>query len=91
MDASKLPVWKCHKVVRAARIEQISTTTGPDAVRTLHLKGTNETWAAHVDNKIWSRFVPALGDYLVAYEDGYVSFSPAKAFEEGYTLVADNG
>jgi len=27
------------------------------------------------------------GDYYVVYEDGYKSISPAKAFEEGYTLI----
>ena len=25
--------------------------------------------------------------FNVVYEDGYASYSPAKAFEEGYTLV----
>jgi hypothetical protein len=28
-----------------------------------------------------------VGDYLVEYENGYLSRSPAKAFEEGYTLI----
>ncbi|PYX85030.1 MAG: hypothetical protein DMG70_05000 [Acidobacteria bacterium] len=28
-----------------------------------------------------------LGGYLVQYEDGYLSWSPAKAFEEGYTRI----
>ena len=30
---------------------------------------------------------PEVGGYYVVYEDGYKSFSPAKAFEEGYTLI----
>lgn len=29
---------------------------------------------------------PVAGGYYVVYADGYTSFSPAKAFEEGYTL-----
>lgn len=28
-----------------------------------------------------------IGGYLVFYPDGYLSWSPAKSFEEGYTLV----
>ncbi len=30
---------------------------------------------------------PVVGGYYVVYEDGYKSFSPAKAFEEGYTRI----
>ena len=31
---------------------------------------------------------PEVGGYWVQYADGYESFSPAAAFEEGYTLIA---
>lgn len=89
MDATKLPQWRSHKIVRAARITDIITTIGPDAVRTLVLEGTDETWAAHVDNTAWVRFIPAPGDYVVIYADGYVSFSPAAAFEDGYTRLEE--
>jgi hypothetical protein len=30
---------------------------------------------------------PVVGGYFVIYEDGYQSFSPAKAFEDGYSLM----
>jgi hypothetical protein len=30
---------------------------------------------------------PQVGGYFVQYDDGYISFSPAKAFEEGYTRL----
>jgi bacterioferritin-associated ferredoxin len=30
---------------------------------------------------------PQVGGYIVIYDDGYTSFSPAKAFEEGYTRI----
>lgn len=33
------------------------------------------------------RHLPVVGGYVVRYEDGYTSFSPAKAFEDGYTLI----
>lgn len=31
---------------------------------------------------------PVVGGYFVVYVDGYESFSPATAFEEGYTRIA---
>jgi hypothetical protein len=30
---------------------------------------------------------PQAGGYYVVYEDGYRSYSPAAAFEAGYTLI----
>jgi hypothetical protein len=30
---------------------------------------------------------PSAGGYYVVYKDGYKSFSPADAFEEGYTRI----
>ncbi len=30
---------------------------------------------------------PQVGGYYVVYEDGYTSFSPADAFEKGYTKI----
>jgi hypothetical protein len=30
---------------------------------------------------------PQVGGYFVQYDDGYKSFSPARAFEEGYTRL----
>jgi hypothetical protein len=30
---------------------------------------------------------PQIGGYYVLYEDGYESFSPADAFESGYSLI----
>jgi hypothetical protein len=37
---------------------------------------------------MWSRYQPVAGDFYVVYADGYKSFSPRKAFIEGYTLDA---
>jgi len=33
------------------------------------------------------KHTPAAGGYFVVYDDGYQSYSPAKAFEEGYTRI----
>lgn len=83
-----LPLYKSHKTVRAARI--LRTLVDCDAlpsVRKLTLDGGHK-FEAPVSDPIWARFVPTAGDYYVVYEDGYISFSPMKAFEEGYSLAS---
>lgn len=39
-------------------------------------------------NEMWARYTPVEGDFYVVYADGYTSFSPRKAFLEGYTRVS---
>ena len=48
----------------------------------------------HLGSDVFARGMPeykgdgeAFDAYLVVYDDGYVSWSPAKAFEEGYTRI----
>lgn len=38
-----------------------------------------------VDHSFMEIHKPVAGGYFVQYADGYTSFSPAQAFEEGYT------
>jgi len=87
----KLPEWKCHKIVKAARIEKIevppsvhdpAAQCGPLLV--LHDEQVGY-WVLDMGEKWMQKFEPQAGGYFVVYEDGYASFSPAKAFEEGYT------
>lgn len=42
-----------------------------------------------VDGAYFSKHQPEAGGYYVVYADGYKSFSPAEAFEAGYTRVED--
>jgi hypothetical protein len=39
-----------------------------------------------VSQQYANKHKPHAGGYYVVYKDGYQSFSPAEAFEEGYTL-----
>ena len=80
---SDWPKYESHKIVQAMKIVSYKYDD----------QGTM-TAAVTEDG---AEFVPALidmanrsspGDYAVIYADGYKSVSPAKAFEEGYTLVA---
>ena len=75
----QLPRYKCHKEVWALQIDYID---GADLV----FKDTR--YAPMYVGPAWiDKFNPQAGGYLVVYADGYRSYSPAKAFEEGYSLV----
>lgn len=77
-----LPKFKCHKIVRAAKIIAIDNGTRLD----LMPHGVVEAGPSWIREK-----KAEVGGYYVVYDDGYASYSPAKAFEEGYTvLAADN-
>lgn len=80
--AAELPQFRCHKVVRAAKIVAIAFLG--EGLYRLALDG-----GVHVDVfRTWiANRAPAVGGYFVQYEDGYSSFSPAKAFEGGYTRL----
>jgi hypothetical protein len=40
-----------------------------------------------IDSAYVQKHRPEAGGYYVVYADGYKSFSPAQAFEEGYTAI----
>ena len=84
-----MPRYKCHKEVGAHKIKEI----------VIDDKGATITPAepgyapfrvewAYVQKHLYDQMrANVLGGYFVVYEDGYQSFSPAKAFEEGYTRI----
>lgn len=82
----ELPLYDCHKQVRASKIGSIVSHDGIGA----SLNCTDADGYAHVievTQEYLSKNKPQVGGYYVLYIDGYHSYSPAKAFEEGYTLV----
>lgn len=86
----ELPLYRCHKLVQAAKITKIelngmeeSISTCPHAILHFGLIGKKE----RVDDSWIAKHNPHEGGYLVIYEDGYKSFSPGKAFEQGYLPV----
>lgn len=77
-----LKVYQCHKQVEAAKIVNIAINlTVPHTQPVLHFEGG--AFVAVTENFIL-KHKPEVGGYYVKYADGYESFSPAKAFEEGY-------
>jgi hypothetical protein len=80
----ELPQYRCHKVVRAGKIESI-LEEGERA--SLRIKSPTWTGSIVVDPSWVKKHNPRVGGYYVVYEDGYTSYSPAEAFEAGYTRV----
>ena len=76
-----LPLWKCHKIVGAFKIDDIKIDEAegyaclfPESLDIPEPKVTSTWMKSHN---------PKIGGYFVVYEDGYTSYSPASAFEKG--------
>lgn len=79
-----LPTYQCHKQVKAAKINAADWVSHPQQVcLSLEVNGRPQPLFVGID---WAnKHQPEKGGYVVQYADGYLSYSPAKAFEEGYT------
>ncbi|MFK7941818.1 MAG: hypothetical protein AB8B85_02710 [Paracoccaceae bacterium] len=81
-DAAAPPPMKTfqsHKKVKALQIVDMSSY----GIHT-RLIGANGSIVA-VDPEYMDKHDPKIGGYYVRYSDGYESFSPKQAFEEGYS------
>jgi hypothetical protein len=81
--AMGFPAYLSHKVVWALPIAEIEetrlTVAHPDPMT---------PWVSFDDPRFFAGDrKPQVGDMLVIYEDGYVSWSPKDAFEAGYTRI----
>lgn len=81
--------FKCHKIVTAARIVGMVLPSFGLRFGTLTLEG-HETCPVPLPREWAVKHNPSIGGYLVQYRDGYSSYSPADAFENGYHFL-DNG
>jgi len=81
-----MPEYQCHKQVWAFKIAAIY----PDQHGQWWLKPADEGYdPIRLDPQYMVKHDPVAGGYFVLYKDGYKSFSPAAAFEEGYTKIED--
>jgi hypothetical protein len=80
--ARAMPRYKSHKSVRALEIADV---TG------WQLTFKDEGHPPRVvQPTLFARYTPIAGDFLVQYEDGYLSISPRQAFVDGYTAEAQH-
>jgi len=85
---AQMPRYKCHKEVWALKIKEIKRTPyGNAGVR--HSIVPEEAGYApfEVALEYIAKHEPKVGGYYVVYDDGYISYSPAKAFEDGYARI----
>jgi hypothetical protein len=80
----QLPQYRCHKIVGAARI--IEASVDDDGQGTLLLDIPGQPLKHRVTVEWMDIHGPEVGGFFVQYQDGYCSYSPATAFEEGYHL-----
>lgn len=88
--SAEMPRYRSHKEVWALKIaaleihEDKSATIAPKDSGYAPFR-TAQKWA--------ERFTGSEDDtgYYVVYADGFASWSPAKAFEDGYTRIAGHG
>lgn len=87
----EMPKYLCHKEVHAIKIAKIVRDGEGENRETdgsAMITPADEGYAPFkVDFAYMSKHKPIEGGYFVVYEDGYKSFSPAEAFEGGYSRV----
>lgn len=96
MEISKeLPRYRSHKHVWALKLKAVVHNPNPDRAG----RSCASSYGAMIypEDEAYPPFAvsaeyvnkhrPQPGGYYVQYADGYLSYSPAQAFEEGYTLV----
>jgi hypothetical protein len=90
LSRAVLPAFQSHKVVGASKIKQIildGPKHGPDATGKFLViaLASGADFVAECSEEWLAKHAPNVGGYLVVYQDGYVSYSPASAFENGYS------
>lgn len=97
MTPARMPLYTCHKQVRAARIvrTELLPQHQPSLV-CLEFAGDADPQAVLVSDDwlvrrtdtetVDAALTKAVGGYFIQYDNGYTSWSPADAFEEGYHL-----
>lgn len=85
-NAIEMPKYECHKKVWALKIERIELSKTVEGGALIY--PVEKGYAPfEVDLQFMKKHQPQEGGYYVVYQDGYKSFSPAEAFEAGYTLI----
>lgn len=94
-NGREMPRYQCHKQVYALKIKDISPHPNPDtsgqSVAASYGAVITPFEDGYAPFDVPSEFVmrqrPQVGGYYVVYDDGYASYSPAAAFEAGYTQL----
>lgn len=81
-----IPRYACHKQVCALKIRDIFTVH-----RGILIVPVEDGFPPFEMPPEWAaKHKPEIGGYWVQYDDGYQSYSPAAAFESGYSRLPDS-
>lgn len=90
----EMPQYQSHKKVWALKIAKIELDSDVAQTEERETDGSamitpeEEGFAPFkVDHMYMHKHKPYVGGYYVVYKGGYRSFSPAEAFDDGYTLI----
>ena len=93
-DSCEMPRYKCIKDVWALKIKSIvfdsdlAAQSGRETDGSATFTPEDDCYAPiKLSAEYVHKHKPVEGGYYVVYKDGYKSFSPASAFEEGYVLI----
>lgn len=96
LPQTKMPRYQSHKKVWALKIKSIIFDADLARADNRETDGSalivpEESLYApfKVDAAYVHKHDPKVGGYYVVYEDGYKSWSPAEAFESGYTRIVN--
>ena len=88
---AEMPKYRCHKEVWALKIKDIKRDGEGENRETdgsAMITPEEEGYAPFkVEHGYMFKHKPEVGGYYVVYKDGYKSYSPAEAFEDGYTRI----
>ncbi len=91
----EMPRYRCTKKVWALKIEDIAYDSTAAAIEDRDTDGSAmltfedlNYGAIKVSAEYVRKHDPLPGGYYVVYKDGYQSWSPADAFEDGYTKIS---
>lgn len=96
--SAEMPKYRSHKTVWALKIASIEYNRTPsgnpdpsadraDSCTAIITPGDAGYAPFKVDAEFVRKHDPKVGGYYVVYSDGYKSWSPAEAFEGGYTRI----
>lgn len=87
MTTDKLPLFKSHKLVRAAPVIWVGGDVAGKTKVMLEIKGEPlDRLEIEVDSEVFARGRPQPRDMIVSYDDGaYLSWSPRGVFDAGYS------
>ena len=87
--SAELPRYRCHKEVWALKIASIFRDHPACVLPGAAMLTPDDTrYAPFIVRKAYmDKHDPQPGGYYVVYKDGYTSYSPPEAFEDGYTRL----